>query len=143
MQVRSWTRRTPWDATRTLPSRAIPEPVKQLIAERINSVPELECILLLREHPEQIWTPSEAGQRLYVSATVAGHVLSELAQRGFFDRSGSDYRYAPETPELAESVDQLAEAYSHHLVEVTHMIHAKPSTSVRQFADAFRFRKDK
>lgn len=124
-------------------SKDIPDSVRQLIAERIDSVPELEALLLLREHRAQGWTPTEAGQRLYISTTVAGHVLSELTKRGFFACDEGIYRYAPSSPELAAIIDQLAAAYSRHLVEVTHMIHAKPSVSVRQFADAFRLRKDK
>lgn len=126
-----------------VPSSDIPESVKQLIAERIDSVPELETILLLREYREQQWTAAEAGQRLYVSTAVASHILSELTTRGFLSCGEATYRYAPATPELEATIDQLAEAYSHRLVEVTHMIHAKPSPSVRQFADAFRLRKDK
>jgi hypothetical protein len=124
-----------------VPSRDISEPVKRLIAERIDSIPELEAILLLREHPNERWTAMETGQRLYVSTIVASHILSELAGRGFFSCDESSYRYDPATAELAALVDALADAYAHHLVEVTHMIHGKPSASVRQFADAFRLRK--
>jgi hypothetical protein len=123
-------------------SNGVPDPVKRLVAERIDSVPELEAVLLLREHSDRDWTPSEAGQRLYVSATVAAHVLAKLARDGFLSSSDAGYRYAP-SEELVHVVNQLAEAYSHHLVEVTRMIHTKPPASIRQFADAFRFRKDK
>jgi len=123
-------------------SSAFPESVKRLIAERIDSVPELEALLLLREHRGRDWTPSDAGQRLYVSAAVAAHVLAKLAGHGFLSSGEGGYRYAPGV-ELASAVDQLAEAYAHHLVEVTQMIHTKPPPSIRQFADAFRFRKDK
>ncbi len=125
-----------------MPSNALPDPVKRLIAEHIDSVPELEAVLLLREHATRDWTPTEAGQRLYVSTTVAAHVLAKLASHGFLTQSEAGYRFAP-GPEIAPQVDQLAEAYARHLVEVTHMIHKKPPPSIRQFADAFRFRKDK
>jgi hypothetical protein len=123
-------------------SDGVPDSVKRLVAERIDSVPELEAVLLLREHPDRDWTPSEAGQRLYVSTTVAAHVLAKLARDGFLASGAAGYRYAP-SEELVQVVNQLAEAYSHHLVEVTRMIHTKPPASIRQFADAFRFRKEK
>jgi hypothetical protein len=126
-----------------VPAKNIPESVKLLILARIDSVPELETILLLREHAEQTWTAADAGQRIYVSHTVAAHILSQLAERGFLTESGSRYRYAPATDELRNTVDDLAKAYTHHLVEVTRMIHSKPSASVRQFADAFVLGKDK
>jgi len=125
-----------------VPSSSLPDPVRRLIADHIDSVPELEAVLLLRDHAEHDWTPSEAGQRLYVSTTVANHVLAKLAERGFLSKGESGYRYAA-SAELGKAVDQLAAAYAHHLVEVTRMIHQKPPPSIRQFADAFRFRKDK
>jgi hypothetical protein len=126
-----------------VPSKDISDSVKQLILARIDSVPELETILLLREHAEHWWTAAETGQRIYVSPTVAAHILSQLAERGFLASGEASYRYSPETDELRNTVDELARAYSHHLVEVTRMIHSKPSASVRQFADAFVLRKDK
>ena len=37
----------------------------------------------------------------------------------------------------------LADAYSASLIAVTHLIHSKPSSSVQDFARAFRFRKER
>ena len=121
----------------------IPDDVCALVLERIDSVPELEAILLFREDPRREWTPEAAGRRLYVSTTVAGHVLGLLCERGFFARSGEGYRYEPESPRLRRIVDQLAIAYSRQLVAVTQMIHSKPSQNLRDFVDAFRLRKPK
>ncbi|HYC01420.1 MAG TPA: hypothetical protein VEC57_19965 [Candidatus Limnocylindrales bacterium] len=114
-----------------------------MIAESIDSVPELEALLLLREHPNRGWTTKDAGERLYVSKPVASHVLSVLAERGFAEEAGGTFRYSPASPELAAIVDALATAYSRHLIEVTHLIHSKPSASIRHFAEAFRLRKEK
>jgi hypothetical protein len=121
----------------------IPPAVRYLIAERIDSVPELEAVLLFRNDPTRTWTPEEAGQRLYVSTTVAAHVLAELRERGFFAQECERYRYAPASPELAAVLDDLAAAYSRQLVAVTQLIHAKASRSVRDFANAFRLRRPK
>lgn len=121
----------------------VPDSVRKLIAERIDSIPELEAILLLRQHRGQSWSAEEAGQRLYLSSTVASHVLHLLTERGFLARSLQRYQYAPETPELEATVTLLAETYSKHLIAVTNIVHAKPSAGVRLFAEAFRIRKDK
>jgi hypothetical protein len=126
-----------------MPGESISATVKRLIAESIDSVPELETILLLRETRDHDWTVAEAGERLYVSKTVAAHVLATLADKGFFVSDGERYRYGPASPELAAAIDELAVTYTRNLVEVTHSIHAKPSPGVRQFAEAFRIRKDK
>lgn len=121
----------------------IPDAVRRLIAESIDSVPELEAILLLRDRRDVAWTPEEAGRRLYVSTTAATHILSILADRGLFATDGDTYRYAPIRPEIEDAVDQLAATYAKQLVTVTQLIHAKPSASVREFADAFRLRRDR
>lgn len=122
-------------------SGEITETVKRLIAERIDSIPALEAIVLLREYRDRAWTAPEAGERLYVSKTVAAHVLAVLEGCGFFAYDGTSYRYAPISSDLEATVDELVSAYSRHLVAVTKLVHAKPSASVREFADAFRLRK--
>jgi hypothetical protein len=115
--------------------------VKTLIGERIDTVPELEAILLLRENPAREWTAEEAGKRLYVSTLVAAHILEVLRERGFFGGNADGYRYEPESPELAAAVEELGAAYARHLVTVTEIIHAKPSRNIRDFANAFRVRR--
>lgn len=125
-----------------MPADELSENVRQLIAERIDSIPELEAILLLREDRDRPWTASDAGKRLYVSTTMAAHVLALLASRGFLRCEEEKYRYFPESPELDAVVDELAISYSRALIAVTTAIHSKPSPSVRQFAEAFRLRKD-
>jgi hypothetical protein len=120
---------------------AIPQVVRTLIAERIDSVPELEAVLLLRDNAKRDWSAEEAGKRLYVSTLVAAHTLRTLHERGFFAESGERYLYEPESQELADAVDALNAAYSRHLVAVTGIIHSKASRNVRDFANAFRVRK--
>ena len=121
----------------------IPDDVRRLIAENIDSIPELEAILLLREYRSTTWTAAQAGGRLYVSKTVAAHILAVLETRGFLTGDQQGYRYSPSSKELESTIDRLAEAYSHYLVAVTQLVHAKPNASVRHFANAFRFRKEK
>jgi hypothetical protein len=43
---------------------------------------------------------------------------------------------------LRERIDRLADLYSTHLVEVTHLIHSSLDRKAQQFADAFKWRKD-
>lgn len=105
--------------------------MRRLIAERIDSVPELEAGLLLRENRDRVWTAEDAGKRLYVSTVVAAHVLHALAEREFFVEADGTWRGGPASLELASTIDVLAVTYAHHLVAVTHLIHSKPSQNVR------------
>ena len=121
----------------------VPDVVRQLIAESIDSVPELEAILLLREHLDADWTVTEVAHRLYVEDRLAAQVLEKLKDRGFFVARDQGYRYAPARPDLEAAVSELASTYAHRVVAVTDLIHKKPSAGIRDFAEAFRFRKDK
>ncbi|MEO6027562.1 MAG: hypothetical protein ABIR79_11905 [Candidatus Binatia bacterium] len=114
--------------------------VKTLIAERIDSIPELEALLLVRDDRASDWSPEEAGKRLYVSTLVATYILGILRERGFLAERDARYRYEPASSELADAVDQLAAAYARHLVAVTEIVHSKPSRNIRDFANAFRVR---
>jgi hypothetical protein len=120
----------------------IPDHVRRFIVEMLDSVPELEAVLLLSTHRDRPWSVKEAGARLYVSETVAAHVLNALADRGVLAMEGPLYRYAPIRPELDVVVQDLASTYATNLIAVTRLIHGKPTDSVRQFADAFRLRKE-
>ena len=121
----------------------VPERARSLILEAIDSVAELEALLLLRETAGQPWTVDSASRRLYVSPTVAGDALGALTRRGFLEETPDGFRYGPSSPDLAEDVAALAEAYSVSLIPITHLIHSKPSSSAQDFARAFRFRKDR
>ena len=120
---------------------AVPERVRRFIIDAIDSVAELEALLLLRENAGQTWTPDAASARLYVSLHVATYSLSALAQRGLLHETANGYIYEPVSPALAEDVAALAVAYSRSLIAVTQLIHAKPGPSVQDFARAFRLRK--
>lgn len=125
-----------------MPTNPVPDAVRQLIADSIDSIAEVEAILLLRRERDRTWSAEEAGKRLYISETVARHVLTVLAERGFLSQHDDQFRYDPRTPELDSTVAALATAYSTNLVAVTHLVHGKPAESVREFARAFRLRKD-
>jgi hypothetical protein len=119
----------------------VPDPVRRLIANSIDSIAELEALLLLRDHLRP-WTVEEAGARLYVSLPVATYTLHALSVRGFLSQQGQAYRYDPVSAELDRAVASLAEAYSRNLIAVTHLVHGKPAPSVLAFAEAFRIRKE-
>ncbi len=119
----------------------VPDAVRRLIADSIDSIAELEAILLLRANADRDWDAEQAGARLYVSATMAAHILGTLAARGFFTVAENRYRYDSSQAELESKVAALAVAYATDLITVTHLVHAKPAGSVRDFARAFRLRK--
>jgi hypothetical protein len=124
-----------------------PEEVRRFILETINSVEQLEVLLLLRREAEQDWSAAAVGQALSTSTAAAGMRLTDLTSRGFLaaTSAGSEttYRYASVAPERERLVDLLATTYAERRVAVISLIYSKPNDQVRAFADAFRLRKDK
>lgn len=103
----------------------LPEVVRLLVNEKLDSVPQLEAVLLLRGYRECAWTPEQVAERLYVSTATARHVLRQLKTGGFFAVHGETYWYAPESTDLAKAISELARVYPRHLVEITQLIHSK------------------
>lgn len=127
-----------------MPIPELPADVRRFILTSIPSVPYLEAALLLRAEPRQAWTGSLLAQRLYVPERTAADLLAQLREGGVAETTAgsSAVRFAP-SPELAGLLDRLAAVYTAHLMTVTDLIHSRLERRAHQFADAFRFRKDK
>lgn len=128
-----------------MPQDAIPEDVQRFILTCIPSIPHLEALLLLRANPPRGWEAREVAARLYVPEAEAAAVLADLDAAGLLlsEQAPQRYRYEPASDELRQLLDRVAHAYAAHLVEMTHLVHAKSDDrKARQFADAFKFRKD-
>lgn len=116
--------------------------VRNFILEHIDSVAQLEALLLLRKYPGQDWGAADLANRLYVSEAIAVEVLGRLSADGLLAGKENAYRYNPQHAGTREMIDRLADAYGNYFVAVTNLIHDKPSR-IQKFADAFKFRKDK
>jgi len=125
---------------------AIPQPVRAFIAAHVESVLQLELLLLLHAQAPRPWTADELARELRIDAAWASAQLASLAGAGVLDAGAADppaYRYAPRTPQLDAAVAGLARAYAARRVTVIGLIFSKPVAKIRSFADAFRFRKDR
>jgi hypothetical protein len=123
----------------------LPEAVCRFIADHIDSVEQLEILLLLYQHPERSWTTESVARELRISALSAGDRLKDMARSSLLSKvqgGEGEYRYAPDNQQLAEAVAGLATAYSERRVTVINLIFSKPIDKIRTFADAFRLRRD-
>jgi len=116
--------------------------MRRFVLTSIPSVPYLEAVLLLRAEPHRDWDAAAAARRLYLPETHTAELLQGLQDAGVAVRGPGGLRYAPATEELAAAIDQLAAHYATDLVGVTDLIHSRVDKKARQFADAFRWRKD-
>jgi hypothetical protein len=127
-------------------SPQIPANVLQFIAERIDTVPHLEALLLLWETQQRSWTEEEVAARIYVSRPVAAQILQALQRQNLVTPDSAQsvrYQYNPQWDPTGQVMPEVAAAYSRHLVQLATFIHSRASTAVREFARAFDLKKDR
>lgn len=123
----------------------IPDDIKKFVVENIDSVAQLEALLLLRNNSDEQWSVQAIAKRLYINEQETMPLLARLGAAGLilstYDKPPL-YIYQPGSTDLVRLVDRLAETYSRHLVPITNLIHSKPRTRIQEFADAFKLRKE-
>ena len=115
--------------------------VDDFILREIESVPHLEALLLLFNSRPRQWSIEELARALYVSQEAAQEITQNLRQRGLLKNDSETYSYNTDSLHngLIQEVDRT---YRRVLLRISRMIHAKAPSSVREFARAFRFKKD-
>lgn len=127
-------------------SPEIPARVLQFLAERIDTVPQLEALLLLWGDPQRLWSEEELAGRIYVGRQVAATIMQALQRQQLVTAEPAStirYRYDPQWDPSGEVMPEVAAAYRRHLVPLATFIHSRASTAVREFARAFDLKKDR
>ena len=121
-----------------------PEDVLRFIADRIDTVPHLEALLLVWESKQVALGPEELAARIYVSADAAAQILKDLEQRKIVrtSRDTAQYVFDDSWDTTGELMARVAATYRRHLIRIATLIHAKASPSVREFARAFESKKE-
>jgi len=117
--------------------------VDEFIHRELDSVPHLEALLLLWNSRPKQWSVNDMAAALYVDYSVARDILHNLARRQLADRAEHDLYSYHSAPHHDALMTALETEYRRNLIRITRMIHAKASPGVREFADAFRFKKDR
>lgn len=119
--------------------------IDRFIRDEIDSVPQLEALLLFwRRFPVE-WTCADLARELYVSAETAQNILRHLETRRLILKTCSaESRYAlqVESEHKRNLFISLEHIYRYELIRVSKMIHANASPGLRDFARSFRFKKD-
>jgi hypothetical protein len=127
----------------------VSQEVTNFLADYIDSVLELELLLLLRAEPGRTWTAAHLAHQLKIDPAFASAQLEKFYQHRLLageartDQPDPAYRYAPASTQLDATVASVAAAYATHRVSIIGLIFSKPTSTLKTFADAFRIRRDK
>jgi DNA-binding IscR family transcriptional regulator len=120
-----------------------PAELKQFIAQNVESLAQLEALLILRQDSQKEWRSPELAQRLSIMPAMCEAILADLHRQGFAERlAEGGYRYRPNNAEVDRMIGNLADVYQQRRVAVITEIYSKPVNKVQTFADAFRLRRE-
>ena len=125
--------------------RPTAQQVDQFILSNIESVPHLESLLLLWNERPKPWTSAALAARLYVDRQVAQKVLQDLAQRDLIAAvpgKSDEFCYESKNDDRDRLLEAVSATYRRELVRISTLIHSKAPAAVREFAKAFRFKKE-
>jgi hypothetical protein len=124
-------------------SERLPSEIRQFIAQRIDSLAQLEALFLMRRE-SRAWSVAELARALYLSDEMCRGMCDELERRQFIARNVADgtFRYACQDLQADALLGTLANLYQERRVAVISEIYSHPVAKVQTFADAFRLRKE-
>ncbi|HYX33085.1 MAG TPA: hypothetical protein VE954_08205 [Oligoflexus sp.] len=121
-------------------SARLDQNIEKFIFACINSVEQLEILLLLRARKEL--ESDTITQELRTTSSSVEKRLSDLMRKNLVtmreDNGKRIYVYAPAN--YSDTMDQLSALYASHRVSVINLIFSKPSDALTGFSDAFRFK---
>lgn len=125
-----------------MPPYEVPSDVVTFVTEYIESIEQLEVLLLVASGGE--WTAERIARELRGNEASVANWLERLNHSGLAAQvSSGSYTYQPSTPELKRAVAQLDSAYRTARYRVIELIFSKPLDKIRTFSEAFRLKRDK
>jgi hypothetical protein len=123
----------------------LPAGVAAFVSAHVETLERLELLLLMMQSRDRWWDASTVSRQLGYDAEAARRALDHLAAHNLLAiRVTADvrYQYQPGEPRLADTAAMFAEAFRINPLAVLQLVTAPERRSIRDFADAFRIRRD-
>jgi hypothetical protein len=128
-----------------MPESGIPERVRTFVREHIQSIEQVEVLLLLFRTAPREWTAMSTGRELRIDPVSAARRLTDFQSQGLVKARPGDeallYWYDGASGTLDRAISELATAYHERRTALINLILSTPNEDVRVFADAFRLRR--
>ena len=121
----------------------LPGDVDTFLRKHVDSIEGLELLLLLHFEPDTVWSVQDCADRLGIPPNICKRQLELLTSGGLLTTDSAGSRFGPKTPELRGQVRRLVQVYGERRIEVVNSIVGRSLDRIREFADAFRLRKEK
>ena len=119
--------------------------MREFVRKHINSVHQLELLLLLKRYQDRAWTANELARELYTSAPAVEQNLQFFVERRLAQQApvskGDIPSYQYRGDDSDADVVALMDAYKHYRVRVIDAIFSVSSDGLKDFSDAFRLKR--
>ena len=122
-------------------SNEIPEQLRLFIRRNFNSVSLLDVLFLLKRDEKRKWTPEEVSLEMRTNLSYATAQLTELVALKLVSSREGTFSFSP-VPADGEFIEELERLYNARRSTVINFIYSQPIDSIRNFADAFKLKKD-
>jgi hypothetical protein len=123
-----------------------PPELAAFVAAEIQSVEQLEILLLLSGNPHRWWTAQAVYEVIKSNLGSVKERLEDFTKKLILKKDNSQapsYQFSPENQGIWQLVSGLREAYKERPVKVVQAIYSKRSDPVTEFARAFKITKEK
>ena len=120
-----------------------PPAVTSFVMRHVRTLAELQLLMAIAQSGDRWWDATSAAREADLTIQDARRALDHFGAHNLLDiRITGDvrYQYRPGTPELRDSAEACVAAFRRHPLDLAQLVTGPSTTSVRDFADAFRLR---
>lgn len=120
----------------------IPVEVRQFVAQHIQSLDQLEILLLVSALPDREWTADAVYKVVLSNPELVAERLESFVRAGLLKCSGDPplYSYGPSSAEVGNHIAVLSALYKMSRHKVVELIY-RPRDPLKEFSDAFKFKR--
>lgn len=125
-------------------SSELSESLRHFLQSNTPTFQAVELLLFLAAQTDRRWLPEdivEAIKPTVITLSAVKEYLAVFRAQGLVQGDES-VAFAPATPGLQSSVDELAQAFNERPVTLIRTIYELPENKIRSFADSFRLKKE-
>ena len=124
----------------------LPPEVRLFLENAINSIEQLQVLLLLYIKPDRAWSISEIATELRSVDTSIEKRLNDIYQKQILEKYKDDeklHKFLPASSTMRTLIENVAYQNQLRPYQVIDAIYSAPSKSIQDFADAFKVRGEK
>jgi hypothetical protein len=127
----------------TIMPSEIPEGLRDFMKKYINSISLLEVLLMLKRDPARSWSAKDISNEMRTNPSYASAQLAELIALKLVIPADREEAFCFDSHSIHSAViAELEELYSNRRPTIINFIYAPPIDSIRDFANAFKIKKD-